>query len=97
VTPAYREIGNRIEGFSYALDGGLWLHRWKLPDGRPMAHLVSSDKSALLAWGAANGMDARWIQHHPLKDPRTGKRVEAWHWDLLGSRLPPRVSGDREP
>ena len=93
--PRWREFPKRVDGFIHALDGGLWLHRWRLPDGRPMAHLVSSDKEGLLAWGAANGMDARWIQYHPLKDPRTGVRVEAWHWDLLGSRLPPRVSGDR--
>jgi len=73
----------------YALSGGLWLHRWSI-HGEPMAHLVSSDKEVLLAWGAANGMEARWIQYHPLKDPRTGERVEAWHWDLLGRRLPPR-------
>ncbi len=85
----WREFPKRRDGVIHALGGGLWLHRWRLPDGRRMAHLVSSDRESLLAWGRANGMEARWLQHHPLKDPRTGARVEAWHWDLLGSRLPP--------
>jgi hypothetical protein len=97
VTLEWKEFPKRVEGFIHALDGGLWLHRWHLPDGRPMAHLVSSDKAALLAWGAAHGMEAKWIQYHPLKDPRTGTRVEAWHWDLVGKRIPPRISADRGP
>jgi hypothetical protein len=25
----------------------------------------------------------------PLKDPRTGARRDAWHWDLVGRFLPP--------
>ena len=89
MAPEWREFAKRREGMIYALDGGLWMHRWRL-DGRPMAHLVSSNKTALLEWGAANGMDARWIQHKPLKDPRNGARVEAWHWDLIGDRVPPK-------
>ena len=95
--PQWREFALRREGMIHGLSGGLWLHRWRLPDGRPMCHLVSSDKDALLAWGAENGMDPGWIQYHPLKDPRTGVRVEAWHWDLLGRRIPPPASGDRAP
>ena len=87
--PDWREFEKRRDGMIYALSGGLWLHRWSIK-GRPMAHLVSSDKELLLEWGAANRMDPHWIQYHPLKDPRTGVRVEAWHWDLLGDRLPPK-------
>ena len=86
----WRVFEKRVEGFIHAIDGGLWMHHWRLPDGRPMAHLVSSDKARLLAWGAANGMSPEWLQHKPIKDPRTGARVQAWHWDLLGSRVPPR-------
>lgn len=73
----------------YAMDGGLWMHYhvWK---GRPMAHLVSTDKEKLLAYGAVIGMPASRLQHKPLKDPRTGTRREAWHWDLGGALLPPR-------
>ena len=56
----------------FALDGGVWLHRHTLR-GEPMVHLVSADKERL--------------QYKPLKDPRTGVRVPAWHWDVLGSRL----------
>jgi len=73
----------------YAMDGGLWLHRhiWK---GRAMAHLVSADRERLLAYGHAVGLPVARLQHKPLKDPRTGERREAWHWDLVGPFLPPR-------
>lgn len=73
----------------HAMDGGLWMHYhvWK---GRPMAHLVSTDREKLLAYGAAIGMPASRLQYKPLKDPRTGTRREAWHWDLGGALLPPR-------
>ena len=85
----WREFVRRRDGLSYALAGGLWLHRFSL-DGTPMAHLVSSDRAALLAWGRAAGLDPRWLQYKPLRDPRTGDRVPAWHWDLWGERVPPR-------
>ena len=52
-----------------------------------MAHLVSADKARLLTLGRELGFSAEWLQYKPLKDPRTGARVEAWHWDVLGSRL----------
>jgi hypothetical protein len=72
----------------YAMDGGLWLHRhvWK---GRRLAHLVSTDRARLLAYGAAIGMPPERLQYKPLKDPRTGTRRDAWHWDLGGRVLPP--------
>ena len=91
--PPYREFALRREGMIHAMDGGLWLHRhvWK---GRPMAHLVSTDRERLLAYGEQVGLPAERLQYKPLKDPRTGERVEAWHWDLLGGRVPPRT---REP
>lgn len=87
--PVWREFAKRREGMIHALSGGLWLHRHVLY-GEPMAHLVSNDKQKLLDYGAAHGLDPRWLQYKPLKDPRTGVRVRAWHWDLLGSRVPPR-------
>ena len=74
---------------AYALAGGLWLHRHTI-DGRPMAHLVSSDREALIAWGAAHGLDGRFLQYKPLRDPASGVRVPAWHWDLWEDRIPPR-------
>ena len=70
----------------FALDGGVWLHRWRLR-GEPMAHLVSTDQARLLTVGRALGFSAEWLQYKPLKDPRTGARVAAWHWDVLGNRL----------
>ena len=73
----------------YAMDGGLWLHRhvWK---GRPMAHLVSTDRERLLDYGRTVGIPESRLQYKPLKDPRTGERRDAWHWDLGGPVLPPR-------
>lgn len=86
--PPYREYAKRRDGMIYAMDGGLWLHRhvWK---GRRMAHLVSTDRERLLQYGRAIGIPDERLQYHPLKDPRTGERREAWHWDLGGPVLPP--------
>jgi hypothetical protein len=70
----------------WALDGGVWLHRWRVR-GEPMAHLVSTDRDRLLVLGRDLGFSPDWLQYKPLKDPRTGERVAAWHWDVLGSRL----------
>jgi hypothetical protein len=70
----------------FALNGGVWLHRHKI-HGEPMVHLVSSDKERLLALGRILGFQPRWLQHKPLKDPDTGVRVEAWHWDVWGEKL----------
>ena len=85
---SYQEFQRRRDGMIHAMDGGLWMHRhsWK---GRPMAHLVSTDKAKLLAFGAANGISPARLQFKPLKDPRTGVRRDAWHWDLGGPLLPP--------
>ena len=83
-----REFVRRREGMIHAMDGGLWLHRhvWK---GRPMVHMVSTDRARLLAYGALLGMPADRLQYKPLRDPRTEVRREAWHWDLAGPVLPP--------
>ena len=53
-----------------------------------MAHLVSTDREALLAYGRSVGIPDARLQYKPLKDPRTGVRREAWHWDLGGPFLP---------
>lgn len=100
VHPRLVEFARRHDGMIHAMEGGLWLHRhvWF---GRPMAHVVSTDRTGLLAWGHLAGLDASRLQYKPLKDPRTGVRREAWHWDLAGPRLPaaspPRPPGHREP
>jgi hypothetical protein len=70
----------------HALDGGVWFHRHRLRD-EPLAHLVSADKERLLEVGKALGLHPAWLQYKPLKDPRTGRRVPAWHWDLWGTHL----------
>src|SRR6188768_3859116 len=82
-----REFAKRQDGMIHAMDGGLWLHRhvWR---GTPMAHLVSTDRAALLAYGDTVGLGARRLQFKPLRDPRTGVRRDAWHWDLVGRFLP---------
>ena len=54
-----------------------------------MAHLVSTDKARLLAYGNTIGIPADRLQYKALKDPRNGIRREAWHWDLGGPLLPP--------
>jgi hypothetical protein len=81
------EFHDRRAGMIHAMSGGLWLHRhlWK---GRRLAHLVSSDRARLLAWGERAGIPAERLQFHPLKDPRDGIRRDAWHWDLGGPYLP---------
>lgn len=94
------EFTRRRDGMIHAMDGGLWLHRhvWY---GRAMAHLISTDRALLLAWGEAAGLDASRLQYKPLKDPRTAERRDAWHWDLAGPWLPaasrPRPPGQQEP
>ena len=64
---AYREFSSRREGMIHAMDGGLWLHRqvWK---GRRMAHLVSTDRARLVAWGASVGLSEARLQFKPLRD-----------------------------
>lgn len=86
--PPWREFARRKDGMIHAMDGGLWLHRhlWR---GHPMAHLVSTDRARLVSWGRQAGLPERRLQHKPLKDPRTGERRDAWHWDLVGDFLPP--------
>ena len=54
-----------------------------------MAHLVSTDRLLLLEYGYSVGLSLSRLQFKPLKDPRTGVRRDAWHWDLLSRFLPP--------
>ncbi len=83
-----REFDNRRDGMIHAMEGGLWLHRhtWF---GTPMAHLISTNRERLLAYGRYVGLPAERLQSKRLKDPRTGLRRDTWHWDLLGRFLPP--------
>jgi hypothetical protein len=73
----------------HAMEGGLWLHRhvW---NGRAMAHLVSTDRARLIAAATDIRFPVERLQFKSLKDPRTGLRREAWHFDLGGPFLPPR-------
>ena len=57
-----------------------------------MAHLVSTDRERLLAYGRDVGLPVERLQFKALKDPRTGLRRDAWHWDLVGRFLPPANS-----
>lgn len=86
-SPPWREFARRRDGMQHAMNGGLWLHRhvWF---GTPMAHLVSTDRERLLAYGRLVGMPDERLQYKPLRDPRTGARRDAWHWDLVGRFLP---------
>ena len=60
-----------------------------------MAHLVSTNRALLLQYGEAVGLDLARLQYKPLKDPRTGLRRDAWHWDLGGPFLPPHATPTR--
>ena len=83
-----REFRRRVSGMIHAMDGGLWLHRhvW---NGRPMVHMVSTDRARLLAYGFSLGMPLSRLQFKPLRDPRSQQRRDAWHWDLGGPVYPP--------
>ena len=72
-------------GLIHALSGGLWLHHFEL-QGVQWAHLVSSDRDALLTAGRMLGMPEEWLQYRPIKHPETGRREPAWHWDLRDDR-----------
>jgi hypothetical protein len=76
----------------------LWLHRFEL-EGEQWAHLISSDRQALLTAGRRLAMREEWLQYRPLKHPETGARVGAWHWDLRGERLQQalRLAGPKVP
>jgi len=82
----WREFALWRVGVAHALDGGLWLHRFALY-GEPWAHLVSADRTALVAAGRLLDLPESWLQYRPLRDPRSRKRVDAWHWDLRRDRL----------
>lgn len=90
------EFGRRREGMTHALEGGLWLHRFRL-HGEPMAHLVSSNLRALLEAGERLGLSRDWLQYKPLKSPATSERMEAWHWDLRGAYLERALAGAAPP
>ncbi|MHB8837427.1 MAG: hypothetical protein ACYC7F_00540 [Gemmatimonadaceae bacterium] len=55
-----------------------------------MAHLVSIDRERLLRIAVEIQFPVERLQFKPLKDPRTGLRRDAWHFDLGGPFLPPR-------
>jgi hypothetical protein len=85
--PPFLEFARRRDGMIYAMEGGLWLHRhvWF---GKEMAHLVSTNLELLLVFGRRRGFPDERLQYKPLRDPRTGTRRDAWHWDLQGKFLP---------
>lgn len=60
-----------------------------------MAHLVSSDRGQLERVGFVLGLNPSRLQFRPLRDPRTGVRAAAWHWDLVGPWVPAGVLDQR--
>ncbi len=81
-----REFASRRDGMIHAMDGGLWLH-YHVWQGHRMAHLISTDRAKLVAFGTRIGIAEERLQYRPLKDPRTGEHRDAWHWDLGGPLL----------
>lgn len=55
-----------------------------------MAHLVSADREWLVNTAIEIRFPVERLQFKPLKDPDTGIRRDAWHFDLGGPFLPPR-------
>lgn len=55
-----------------------------------MAHMVSSDREALILYGRPLGLNPHRLEYKPLRDPRSGERRDAWHWDLVGPWIPKR-------
>lgn len=55
-----------------------------------MAHLVSTNRALLLAVAADIRFPVDRLQYKPLKDPASGARRDAWHFDLGGPFLPPQ-------
>ena len=88
VAPSSTEFQKLRDGMIHAMNGGLWLHRHRW-QGRQLAHLVSTNRELLIDFGRAVGLPEHRLQFKPLKDPRTGIRRDAWHWDLGGPVLPP--------
>ena len=72
----------------HAMNGGLWLHRHIWFD-KPLVHLVRVDRVKLESFGQDVGLALDRLQFKPLKDPRTTRRRDAWHWDLGGPVYPP--------
>ena len=54
-----------------------------------LAHLVSTNRELCSSTDAPSAFLPHRLQFKPLKDPRTGVRRDAWHWDLGGPVLPP--------
>jgi hypothetical protein len=95
-TPPWREYRRWRDGVIHALAGGLWLHhhewRW-----RAMAHLVSADRDALERVGLGLGLHPARLQYRPIRNPESGDREPAWHWDLVGPWVPPRGGREARP
>jgi hypothetical protein len=89
------EFERRRDGMIYAMDGGLWLHR-HIWHGHRMAHLVSTDRELLIAFGRHAHLPEHRLQYKPLKDPRSSERRDAWHWDLGGALLRALATGKRQ-
>jgi hypothetical protein len=61
-----------------------------------MAHLVSSDMVQLEKTGLALGLHPARLEFRPMKDPGSGMRRAAWHWDLVGPWVPLRTDATKE-
>ena len=100
---AWREVQ---EALAHSRNGGIALHyfrydlrRFGLGRNDPACHIISADRAALVAFGAAFGLREAWLE------PPRRHRPDIWHFDVFGPLLlrlfdayplPPAISREDE-
>jgi hypothetical protein len=76
------------EALAFSRTGGIALHyfrydlrRFGLGMNDPACHILSTDRAALIAFGAAFGLREAWLE------PPRRHRPGVWHYDVFGSLL----------
>ena len=82
---AWREVQ---EALAHSRSGGIALHyfrydlrRFGLGRNDPACHIISADRAALVAFGAAFGLREAWLE------PPRRHRPDIWHFDVFGPLL----------
>jgi hypothetical protein len=76
------------EALDYGRTGGIALHRFRhdlRPFGlgafEPACHMLSTNRTALVEFGARFGLRPAWLE------PPRSRRPDIWHFDLFGAAL----------
>ena len=82
---AWREVRAAL---AYGRSGGIALHRFRhdlrpfgLSAAEPACHMLSADRTLLIAFAARFGLRAAWIE------PPRPRRPDIWHFDVFGAVL----------